>query len=1347
MAKVFKAVGNVVTGVVNAVVGVVKGVVNAVVSVAKSVINMVIQPFMGLLGGAPDIPTDAGEANRQQGVLVQVNGGGAVPIPVVYGYRKMAGVTTFAETGATNNKYLWVVYTFAEGPVGGLREVFLNDEALPATIVTSLNSGVQVDIAEGKYKGRVSMLWSPGVYLATPSASTIGTTLKNGLFKDAPSFTNTMVHNGLACLFVRYEWIDQATANTSDTNPFNGSIPVIQISVLGRAVASLTTTASESYEYGAAGYVERYSTNPAEILLDYLRNPRYGKGLKNSEIDWTSWRIAAAKCNTQVTYTSSNITGPIMTCNYVLDTGQSIFNNVKILLAGFRAYLPYVQGKFKLKIEDAGNPTDILSGNATIIAECTSSYVIRNAALLENQYDIMGDVTYTGIERSAKYNAVVVTYVDPDQKWSNQQVVYPNTEAERLTYITADGGRENKLEATFPTITNPAIAWDFARMLFNKSRFQETCSLTVSSQGFELEPGDNIRIQSQILDFADTPWRVITIGYNDDLTFDLGCVRNPDYLYPYTRVGEPDTVLPIYVPKGASIYYPVEVDALPIGLVPPGSALYNTGYGGSSLWPTLANAIGALGGGVGWANSSVNTTGTNNTPPGAPKPQPLTDTLDITNVQYVTKNGLIYARLTTKQPNHVMYSGVDVYYGLNSSKGFYTLIQDTQKPGSGVAFAIDVGPLAVVSSLQATFNQYVAYFRVRYSTGDLSTKFFNLTLNPATNEGAGTNPSELVQISSSSWPALTIAQQNARDNKFDIIRFVVPSPQTNPRTGTIQFSQDVRTQAINYDVTGMNVYARSDAQTYWTKTSYTFAAGYSPGTEYSIPYTGVLGVANVGISGSTITPNGGAIYTFVFRFTYKNDSTIESTNQYVQTGAVQNPAYAASATGVNIFYGSGIRTDSRDGVVTGPSVSGVFPTTAAPPGFTANAANTQTVMSATVTSGFSSGIGFGMLLPDAANRDTWQGMKIRYRTVAPGSNEAFVTKTFYDTTFDANTYTPIYKVPEMLHNTRYEVVATPLVLYNNISNRDSNFSSHGVGLVSRSTTTPGYPTVEIGNLGPNWLGSWGWKQVDTGTALGLLAKQVDANNPVVSLSRCMARRNPILNSSTRLDIFQWIEITYNVPIITNFSKLQVYRRSRRSASTATGEPLYYGTGRWELIETTNQSGTLSLRFPISFEEFGVRGTFPPVGNVTVGYGSGVSGLPKGNATDNAVHGESRFLLPLETLLQNVQLLFRVVTTAGTSTDAVLVQGVANTTGIDNVNLISPTLPQTVTISTTPTIQDSDYVLGNKRRLSEARGGAQPLTISDLVLDARSIQSGAIAYNRQPQYYKTLGNTLPGTSTV
>ena len=1361
MGKAFEAIGNFVGDVVGGVVDAVVGVVNAVVSVAASVVNMVVQPFMALFGGVPDMPSNTSEANRQQGVLLQVQGGGAVNIPVIYGYRKVGGITTFAETGQDDNKYLWVVYTFAEGPVGGLREVFLNDEALTSSIVSSLNSGVQIDIGEGKYKGRVSMFWSPGVYLADPSTSTIGTILKNGLFKDAPSFTNTMVHNGLACLFVRYEWIDKANANTSDTNPFNGSIPTVQISVLGRAVASLTSNDSESYEYGAAGYVERYSTNPAEILLDYLRNPRYGKGLKNSEIDWTTWRIAAAKCNTSVPYTLTNISGPIMTCNYVLDTGQTIFNNTKILLAGFRAYMPYVQGKFKLKIEDAGHPTDILSGNATIIAECTSSYVIRDASLLENQYDIMGDVVFTGIERSAKYNAVVVTYVDPDQKWSNQQVVYPNTEEERQTYITIDGGRENKLEITFGTITNSAIAWDFARMLFNKSRYQETCSLTVSSQGFELEPGDNIRIQSQILDFNDTPWRVITIAYNNDYTFNLGCVRNPDTLYPYTRVGEPDTVLPIYVPKGASIYYPVEVDALPIGLVPPSSALYTPGYTGSSLWPRLADILywisQGYGGGVGYANSTINTTGVNNTPPDAPKPLPLDDIIDITNISYTTKNSLIYARLTITQPPHPMYAGVDIYYKLNSGTGGFQLLQDTQKPGASASFTIDLGPLAIVASLTTT--SYRAFFRVRYSTGELSTKFFNLILTPATTGNAG-NPSEVFELSANNWPTFVVAAGDARNNTFDIIRFVVPAPQIGARTGIIQFSQNITAQEINFNVTGMNVYAKSDAETYWTKTSYTFGT-YIPGSEFAIAYTGSLGATGAGMSGTNVVPAGGAVYTFVFRFTYRDGK--ESTNQFVGQGKLEG---YATATGVNIFSGGvGNLTDLTVSKL-GHMVSSSFPVTEAPAGAVASALNTECKMNATTVYSNTGGISFGLLAPDAANRATWQGMRIRYRAVVGGASPAFSTANFISAgvhnIVDAG-FTPFYSITDLKHNTNYEVVVTPLVLNGATSYVESNFSSYGQGFVSTNTT--GRSLTGIGQFStPNWAPTWNWTQMDTGKATSNLNKTFSSANPIPSVTSCTGFREAILNT-TQYKIREYISLGWDASNIANFTGMKIYRRDFfRNPTGASTEARYYGIGRWEKFTAGNStvtSGTVNMRLPTAYDEFNIYyGVTPlPSGADTTLTRSwsplltGRGGQPGGAtslASDNTANGNSLFCVPLSTNMLTVQLLLVAEVSGVESTRGLLIRG-QTLSGTGTITFPASARieieMQSATDVNATWIRDSDFaVAGYKRKLSEART-TQVAKVDMVVRDTDISNTERYAMQKTPNYGRTLVDTYPGTGTV
>ena len=540
-----------VKSVVKAVTKIVKTVVKAVVDVASSIVNFVTQPFAGLFG-TPDIPSADQAAAQEQGVLVQKQGSN-LNIPVIYGYRKAGGIVTYAETGSSDNKYLWVAYVLGEGPIEGLKEVFIDDYQIPEEYIPLLNNGQNVNITKGKYKNRCRMQLSHGKYFSTPSSSTVGTW---SLMSDAPSWKDSMVYNGLSVLFCRWEWKKIETQEDQEENPFGGQIPQVQASLLGRKIASLTISNPDSYTYANAP--ERYSTNPAEILLDYLRNPRYGKGLVNDDIDWDSWKIAAAKCNTEVEFIAGT-RGKILQINPVVNTQQTLFQNTKFLLAQFRGYMPYVQGKYKLRIEDAGNDSDITSGAATIVQTFTKD-------------DIIGNVTFSGIDKSAKYNAVSVQFVNPDNKWSMDSVVYPETDSDRATYITQDNGRENKFDVTFGAITNYAIAKDMAKLIFNKSRNQESVSLTVTSKAMELEVGDSIRIQSQMLDFSTDPFRVVSIRYNNDMSVTLGCVRNPDTIYPHAKHGEEDIVLPPYIPKGATIFYPA-VQENPVGLVPPTNAV------------------------------------------------------------------------------------------------------------------------------------------------------------------------------------------------------------------------------------------------------------------------------------------------------------------------------------------------------------------------------------------------------------------------------------------------------------------------------------------------------------------------------------------------------------------------------------------------------------------------------------------------------------------------------------------------------------------------------------------------------------------------------------------------------
>jgi hypothetical protein len=1125
--SVAKAVGNVITGVVK-----------AVGKVISSVVNFVASPFMGIFG-SPDIPNDSAEADRQQGVLIQQTGSN-VNIPVVYGYRKLAGSVTFAETGADNNRYLWVVYTFAEGAVEGLREIFIDDTQLDNNIIAPLNAGQAIELTTGKYAGRVRLQFFQGTFYSNPANSPIGT---QAITKDSPSWKSTMAHNGLVTMFARYEWKEIKTQEDSDNNPFSGGIPQVQVCLLGKKVASLIDTDTENYSYGSANYTERYSTNPAEILLDYLRNPRYGKGLSNSEIDWASFRTAAAKCNQTVTYVNG-IQGPIMTTNIVLDTGQTLFNNTKTLLSNFRGYLPFVQGKYKLKIEDAGNANDILSGAATIVKTFTKD-------------NMVGSITYTGIDRGSKYNQVVVRYVDPDLKWSVQEVVYPEQEALRLSLQIDDGGRENKAEITFPGLTNYAIAKDMARLILEKSRYQDSITFKGDSSCFELEPGDNVYIEANILKFGTDPnanaipWRIVSIKLNNDYTFDIGAVRNPDFMYPHARVGEIDVVLPPYIPKGAEIYYPGNRRTPPVGLVPPTSADFPRDGAGDPIIadpvvnpPPTDGTDATGGGGVGAPDGPVNEGGGVNTPPPAPTPiQELTDFITIDN--YVVSGNAttgFFLFLTYKQPNNALFDSVDFYYKRSiASETRWDTVNVPYKPGAGQDITATLKPLI------AGFT-YIIKSRVKYSTGE-SSKFAGTVNIPIVAGGTG-NPVDYQETVTSGWLVNTEAPPLTYNNVFKSIDGR-PIAASNPRRANITVVQDINNYPITNKIAGVDIYFKPSANTYWTKQPVDFVA-YSEGAPYTFEFPATLGTA-----GTTDK------YDWVVRFRYTDGK--QSTKQYrVMNTDVQTDALGA--TNFNIFTTTQAIAQGQEDV----TAFNLLTTEDAPPG--GGVADPRefkfTVTQSKNLATGNSSIGFH--IDPVVDPDTiWRGARLYFK-------EAGAATWSSTRVSPMNLSGGFYFIGTVIkYNVQYEYFLVPLVSYNGaVVNAFKGWYGKGAVNFVAGTTFPNY-----------------WQQLnfilrDSSVVL----QEAQAGGPktqvqVVEWSRI--QRDGTGSSPSTL----YFQVKYNAENISNFTRVEIYRRER-SITAQDRYNNYYGVGRWEKLtisgsNSTTASGvtTVNLRVPLSHAEF------------------------------------------------------------------------------------------------------------------------------------------------------------------
>ena len=83
----------------------------------------------------------------------------------------------------------------------------------------------------------------------------------------------------------------------------------------------MTSTTALNLPSDYAALSKSYNANPANCILDYLMNPRYGAGIPKEQINASSFWIAAVKYDQTVTY-NNTYTGKALTCNAVIDTIQ-----------------------------------------------------------------------------------------------------------------------------------------------------------------------------------------------------------------------------------------------------------------------------------------------------------------------------------------------------------------------------------------------------------------------------------------------------------------------------------------------------------------------------------------------------------------------------------------------------------------------------------------------------------------------------------------------------------------------------------------------------------------------------------------------------------------------------------------------------------------------------------------------------------------------------------------------------------------------------------------------------------------------------------------------------------------
>lgn len=542
----FKKVWKAVTAPFKAAINLVTGLVSGIVSV-----------FTGDFGVNFDQPDYGSSASSDiQGVLV--NKDSAISnIPIVYGTRQVGGIRVFVATASSSNEYLYVAYVFSEGQCNGYTKLIVDDNTVT---VGDYTHGTRSFATSGNY-GQESRL---EVQFFDGRDDQISSTL----LQEAPGWTTDHKLSGLCYLACKFRWkkIDpnSSSANTDAiNNPYGGGVPKVVIELQGKKVFDATTLSADSTVDHTTAYASEslaYTNNPVSILLDYMRNPRYGKGLDNDYFDWISWKTAATLCDQVVNYTDST-SGKAFTCDAVVDTGSSLMDNIKVLLIGFRGIMPYQQGKYVLKIEHGGDDTDI-----------TATPSDPEVVFTADENTMLKGLQITGDSKQSRVNRCRIVWVDPASDYQPNEVIYPEDgSADDVAFMAQDGVRLEK-QMTLETVANREQALQFAEVFVKRSRNAKIVQFATTLAGSNVTVGDLIRVRNARLGL-DGIFRVMDIRINEEAQIELTAFEHQSSAYGI-NAKDPDIVRPtLSLPNPFLVVSPTSVTAAS------GSA-YNVATGG-----------------------------------------------------------------------------------------------------------------------------------------------------------------------------------------------------------------------------------------------------------------------------------------------------------------------------------------------------------------------------------------------------------------------------------------------------------------------------------------------------------------------------------------------------------------------------------------------------------------------------------------------------------------------------------------------------------------------------------------------------------------------------------------------
>ena len=267
--------------------------------------------------------------------------------------------------------------------------------------------------------------------------------------------------------------------------------------------AQVSTDDTFTHTTAYASEAVTYTNNPVNVLLDYMRNSRYGKGLANDVFEWNSIRLAAQQCDQTVPYTDIT-SGRLSEFDGLIVTSGTILNNIRSILASFRGILPYQSGQYYLKIPHGGDDADMdgTPANPPITFTITDDIII-------------GGLQIQGESKDRKINQMRVTYTDPLADYQPNDVLWPEEDsAVYAGYLTEDNMALHT-QLTLGHCTHRERALNYAETMVKTSRNKMIVAVSTTMAAANVSVGDLIRIVNRHMNF-DGIYRVESVSLSSE---------------------------------------------------------------------------------------------------------------------------------------------------------------------------------------------------------------------------------------------------------------------------------------------------------------------------------------------------------------------------------------------------------------------------------------------------------------------------------------------------------------------------------------------------------------------------------------------------------------------------------------------------------------------------------------------------------------------------------------------------------------------------------------------------------------------------------------------------------------